>query len=136
MRGVVIKKANIIAEDGRRKIISMMNGELNIKDIHILVMKKGETIPDDDGTLYNSSPLGQHKHWYAEVCFCFKGKCKYWLKNKEGEEMTCYLNEGELMYRAPEVTHTCLCTEDCILIDGAEQSWINDDWNHVREELI
>ena len=35
MRGVVIKKANVIAEDDRRKIISILNGEIGVRDIHI-----------------------------------------------------------------------------------------------------
>ena len=132
MRGVVIKKANVIAEDSRRKIVSILNGEIGVRDIHILFMKEGET--DEEG--YIKEPLGQHYHFYPEVCYCLKGKCKYWLKNRQGEEEQMELNEGELMFRGPGVSHTCLCTEDCILIDGANESWLNDDWNHVHEELI
>lgn len=125
MKGVVIKKANVISEDERRKIVSVMNGELNVKDIHILFMKKGGV----------ENVLGNHKHWYPEVMYVLKGKVHYWLKNKEGETMECDMEEGDIMYRAPEVVHTCTCTDDAILIDGASESWINDDWNHVREEL-
>lgn len=132
MKGVIIKQAQIISEDERRKIFSILNGEIGVRDIHLLEMKKGET--NEEGFI--KLPLGQHKHFYPEVCFCYKGKCKYWLKNKEGEEMQCELNEGDIMFRAPEVVHTCLCTEDCVLIDGASESWIAEDWNHVREELI
>lgn len=132
MRGVVIKKAIVIAEDDRRKIISVLNGEIGVRDIHILHMKKGEI--NREG--FVKDPLGQHKHFYPEVCYCMKGTAKYWLKNDEGETMQCFLNEGETMFRAPGVVHTCLCTEDCILVDGASESWVNDDWNHVREELI
>lgn len=124
IRGVHIKKAFVIAEDERRKIFSIMNGELNVKDLHLLEMKKGGSI------------LGQHKHWYAEVCFVYKGSCHYWLKNKEGETMEVDLVAGDIMYRAPEVVHTCTCTDDCVLIDGAQENWISEDWNHVREELI
>lgn len=131
MKGVVIQKANIIAEDNRRRIISILNGQLTIRDIHLLEMKKGEV--NEQGFI--KLPLGNHKHWYAEVCYCYKGKAHYWLRNKEGEELECDLNEGEIMFRAPEVVHTCLCTEDCILIDGAQESWINDDWNHIQEIL-
>jgi hypothetical protein len=50
--------------------------------------------------------------------------------------MECDLEEGDLMMRAPEVVHTCKCTADAILIDGASESWVDEDWNHVREELI
>ena len=123
MRGIVIKKAQVIAEDDRRKIISILNGEIEVRDIHILFMKQGEQI------------LGNHKHWYPEVMYVLTGSCHYWLKNKEGETMEVELKAGDIMFRAPEVTHTCTCTEDAILIDGASESWIDDDWNHVREVL-
>ena len=123
MRGVVIRKAQVIAEDDRRKIVSILNGEIGVRDIHILTMKKGGSI------------LGNHKHWYSEVMYVFKGKVHYWLKNKEGETMECDMGEGDIMYRAPEVTHTCTCTEDAILIDGASETFIDEQWNHVREEI-
>lgn len=132
MRGVVIKKAYVIAEDERRRIFSILNGEIGVRDIHLLEMKKGDK--NEGG--YIKMPLGNHKHWYPEICFVYKGKCKYWLKNKEGETMETELNEGDIMFRAPEVVHTCLCTEDCVLIDGASESWVDEEWNHVREELI
>lgn len=125
MRGVIIKKALVIAEDERRKITSVLNGQIGVRDIHILEMKKGQT----------TSVLGNHKHWYPEVCYVYKGSCHYWLKNDEGEEMECDLNEGELMFRAPGVVHTCTCSEDCILIDGGAESWVDESWNHVREVL-
>jgi len=130
MRGVVIKKAFVIAEDERRRIISMLNGQMDVKDIHILEMKKGET---EDG--FVKLPLGNHFHTYREVCYCYKGKAHYWLKNEYSEELELDFNEGDIMFRAPGVIHTCVCTEDCILIDGAEQPWINDDWNNYREVL-
>ena len=130
MRGVYIKKAHIIAEDKRRKIISVLNGELVVRDIHILYMKKG----DSTDRMVNL-PLGNHKHWYPEVMYVMKGKAHYWLKNKEGEEMECDLEEGDIMFRAPEVVHTCICSEDCILLDGAAETWIDEEWNHVREVL-
>jgi len=124
MRGVIIKKAFVIAEDSRRKIISILNGQINVRDIHILFMKKGD-----------KSPLGNHKHWYAEIMYVLKGTCKYWLKNKEGETMECDLTEGDIMLRAPEVVHTCICSEDAILVDGASEAWVDESWNHVREIL-
>lgn len=124
MRGVFIKKANIIAEDDRRRIISILNGELGVRDIHLLEMKKGEQI------------LGNHYHHYAEVCYVYKGSCHYWLKNnRTQEQMEVDLKEGEIMFRAPYITHTCTCTEDAILIDGAQETWIGEDWNHTRDVL-
>lgn len=124
MRGIVIKKAVVISEDDRRKIFSILNGEIGVRDIHILEMKSGQT----------ESVLGNHKHWYPEVCFVYKGSCHYWLKNDD-ETMECDLKEGDIMFRAPGVVHTCTCSEDCILIDGAAESWVGEDWNHVREVL-
>src|SRR3990167_4401198 len=123
MRGVVIKKAQIIADDSRRRILSILNGEIGVRDIHILFMSKGET---KDG--FVKLPLGNHYHNYREVCYCLKGKAHYKLKHElTGEELEIDLNEGETMFRDAFVTHTCLCTEDCILIDGAEQSWVAED---------
>jgi len=123
MRGVAIKKAFVIAEDERRKIFSILNGQIGVRDIHLLEVKKGGSI------------LGNHKHFYPEVCFCYKGSCHYWLKNEQGEEMEVDFNEGDIMFRAPGVGHTCTCSDDCVLIDGATESWIEDDWNHVPEVL-
>ena len=76
MRGVYIKKANVIAEDERRRIVSILNGEIGVRDIHILFMKKGET---SEGFI--KLPLGNHYHQYKEVCYCLKGKAKYKLKH-------------------------------------------------------
>lgn len=122
MRGVVIKKAQIIAEDQRRKIVSILNGELTGKDVHILFMKKGDV-----------GPLGNHYHTYKEACYCLKGKAHYKLKHElTGEELDTDLNEGEVMYRDAFVTHTCICTDDCILIDIAQESWIGEEWNHYK----
>ncbi len=130
MRGVVIKKATVIAEDDRRRIVSILNGEIGVRDIHILFMKKGET---SDG--FVKLPLGNHYHQYKEVCYCMEGKCLYKLKHElTGEEMEVELNKGEIMFRDAFVTHTCLCTEDCILIDGAECSWVDEDWNHYKSK--
>lgn len=123
MKGVFIRRAKVIAEDERRRIFSLLNGEIGVRDIHLLEMKKGEQI------------LGNHKHWYPEVCFCYKGSCHYWLKNKEGETMEFDMVSGDIMFRAPEVVHTCECSEDCILIDGASECWVDEEWNHVREVL-
>ena len=124
MRGVIIRKAKVIAEDERRKIVSILNGEIGVRDIHILFMKQGEQI------------LGNHAHWYEEVMYVFKGKCHYWLKNmitKEENELN--MEEGDIMFRSPYIVHTCTCSEDCILIDGSKDTWIDEEWNHIREVL-
>lgn len=128
MRGIHIKKAFIVAEDERRKIFSILNGEIAVRDIHILIMKKGET---SNG--FVKAPLGNHYHSYKEVCYCMKGKAHYKLKHEiTGEELEIDLNEGEIMLRDAYVTHTCVCTEDCILVDGAEYPWVGEEWNHYK----
>lgn len=124
IRGVVIRKAKVIAEDDRRKIISVLNGEIGVRDMHILFMKKGEQI------------LGNHAHWYEEIMYVLKGSCHYWLRNSmtnEVEEID--MVEGDIMLRAPYVVHTCVCSEDAILLDGSSQTWVSEDWNHIREIL-
>ena len=132
MRGVVIKKALVIAEDERRKITSILNGQLGIRDIHILHMKEG---PLDNNGLVDL-PLGNHHHFYPELMYVLKGKAHYWLKNKEGETEEVDMEEGDIMFRASGVIHTAKCSPDCILIDACSESWISEEWNHVREELI
>ena len=125
MRGVVIRKAQVIAEDERRKIVSILNGEIGVRDIHILTIKQGEQI------------LGQHYHQFKEVCYILKGKAQYKLKNRlTNEEMDVEVSEGDIMFRDAFVTHSCIASEDCIMIDGAEDSWIDADWNLYPEKLI
>ena len=134
MRGVIIRKAKIISEDERRKIVSILNGEIGVRDCHILTMKQGDT---SEG--FVKKPLGNHSHSYKEVCYCMKGKAHYKLKNEiTGEELEVDLNENEIMFRDAYITHTCLCTEDCILLDLAEEMWVEEDWNHYKpkENLI
>ncbi len=125
MRGVFIKKATIISEDERRRIFSILNGEIGIRDIHILEVKKGTHI------------LGNHYHSYKEICFCYKGSCKYKLKHMiTGEEEEVEFKQGDIMIRDAYIAHTCVVSEDCILIDGTECSWIDENINHYQEKLI
>lgn len=124
MRGVTIYPAKIVHSDERRDIIEIMNGEMNIRNLKILVIKKGEQI------------LGNHYHWYPEIMYVMKGKCHYYLKNKitgETEEMD--IKEGEVMIKTPMIVHTCLAYEDTILIDGAAEAWVSEEYNHIREVL-
>ena len=134
MRGVVLRKANIIAEDDRRKIISILNGEIGIRDIHILFMKEGGKI------------LGNHYHFYPEIMYILKGGGTWYLKNrmlhKKGglindddiiEEFR--LEEGDIMIKAPFITHTAIVDADSIILDGSSESWISEEFNHYREVL-
>ena len=143
MRGVYIKKANVIAEDDRRKIVSILNGEIGVRDIHILHMKEGGKI------------LGNHFHWYPEIMYIMKGGGTWYLKNRmiqipenydelkdknmndvyRDMYMEVRLEEGDIMIKAPFITHTAVVDADSIILDGSSESWINEDWNHIREVL-
>lgn len=124
MKGVIIRKAKIISEDERRKIISVLNGELGVRDIHILEMKKEDI-------------LGNHWHLYPEIMYVMKGKCHYWLKHiLTGEEEELDIEEGDIMIKTGFIVHTCRASEDCILIDGSTETWIDEDFNHIKEVLI
>ena len=124
MRGVVIRQTHVISEDDRRKIVSILNGEIGVRDIHILYMKQGEAI------------LGNHMHTYPEVMYVMKGKCHYWLKNWiTGETEELDVSEGDVMFKTGFIVHTCKASEDCVLLDGSAESWIGEDFNHIREVL-
>lgn len=125
MRGVVLKKAQIIAEDERRKIVSILNGQIGVRDIHILFVKKGSQV------------LGNHYHNYPEVCYILKGHALYKLKNRQtGEEQEMLMKEGDIMFRDAFITHSCIASEDCIMIDGAQEAWMEDAWNHYPDKLL
>ena len=126
MRGVIIKKAFVIAEDERRKITSILNGQIGVRDIHILHMKEGGKI------------LGNHYHWYPEIMYIMKGGGTWWLKNRTIDKdnyMEVRLNEGDIMIKAPFITHTALVDADSIILDGSAESWVDEDFNHYREIL-
>ena len=65
MKGIKICKANIVNEDDRRKLIEIMNGQLNGKNIKILEVKEESYLGGTSG----------HWHLYPECMFIFKGKC-------------------------------------------------------------
>ena len=139
MRGVYIKKAKVISEDDRRRIISVLNGEIGVRDIHILEMKKGGQI------------LGNHYHWYPEIMYILKGGGTWWLKNimipdydmidgelkdmGEDKYMEVRLNKGDIMIKAPFITHTAKVNKDSIILDGSAETWVDEELNHYREEL-
>lgn len=51
MKGVTIVKAKIVSDDKRRTIYEIMNGQLNIKNMKILKVKKGKQLLETIGTL-------------------------------------------------------------------------------------
>lgn len=123
MRGVLIKKIKTISEDDRRRIFSVLNGELNIRDIHILEVKK-------------KSILGNHWHTYPEMMYILKGKGKWWLKHViTGETAEFNLSEGDIMFKTGFIAHTCEVEEGTIILDASCESWIGEEFNHIREVL-
>jgi len=87
-------------------------------------MKKGESI------------LGNHWHTYPEMMYILKGKGHWWLKHViTGEQEEYDLEEGDIMFKTGFITHTAKVSEDAIILDGSAESWIGEDFNHVREEL-
>lgn len=124
MRGVIIRKAKLISDDNRRRIISILNGELGVRDIHILEMKK-------------ESILGNHWHTYPEMMYILRGKGHWWLKHMiTGEKEEIDLEAGDIMFKTGFIAHTAEVSEDAVILDGSCESWIEEDFNHVQEVLI
>ena len=125
MKGVYVKKANMVSDDERRTIIEIMNGDMNIKNLKILNVKKGELI------------LGNHWHPYGEVMYILKGGGHYIMKNidtKEQEEFD--VQEGDVVYRGPRITRAGYFTEGSILIDGACETYVSPDFNDIKDVIM
>ena len=125
MRGVIIRKIKLVHEDGRRKLLEILNGEIDIKSIKIIEIKEGGQI------------LGNHYHTYPEAMYIMKGKAHYWLKHVltgETEEMD--LEEGDIMIKTGFITHTGKFSEGSIIIDFAAETWIDESYNHVRDKIV
>lgn len=124
MKGVTIVKAKIVSDDKRRTIYEIMNGQLNIKNMKILKVKKGKQL------------LGNHWHPYSEVMYILKGSAKYRMKNLDTGEIEDYdLKEGDVVFRTGRIVHAGIFTEDSIIVDGAENTYISQDFNDIMEEI-
>ncbi len=127
MKGVEIRKIKLVHEDGRRGIWEIMNGELSIKNMKILKVKKGKQL------------LGNHWHPCAqEVMYILKGGCsKYVMENIDtGEKETFKLTEGDVVFRTNRIVHGGIFDEDSIIIDGSTEVYINTDFNDIFKEVI
>ncbi len=126
MKGVYIRKIKLVHEDERRKIMEIMNGELSIRNMKILFVKKGEQL------------LGNH--WHPEACevmFMMKGSAKYRMKNIDtGEQEDFNLVEGDVVFRTSRIVHGGYFSEDSIIIDGATSMYISTDMNDIVEKII
>lgn len=125
MHGVYVKKIDLVHEDDRRSIWEVMNGQLSIKNIKIIKIKKGEQL------------LGNHWHAYSEVMYMMQGKAKYKMRHViTGEEEDYNLEEGDVMFRTGFLTHAGFFEEDSIIIDGAAESYLGSDFNDVVEKIL
>ena len=125
MRGVHIKKIDLVHEDERRGIWEIMNGQMSVKNMKILRVKSGEQL------------LGNHWHAYPEVMYVMQGKAKYKMRHViTGEEEEYDLEAGDVVFRTGFITHSGVFSEDTIIIDGATESYISNEFNDVVEELM
>ena len=123
MKGVFIKKAEIVNEDIRRKIIEIQNGQMNIKNMKVLIVKE-------------DSYLGGHYHYYSEIMYILKGKAKdYRMTNLDTNETEVYqLEEGDVVFRTGKIVHGGWFEKGSIVIDGAESSYLSREFNDVVVE--
>jgi len=126
MRGIHIKKAEIVSEDERRKLIEIQNGQINGKNIKILEVKEESYLGGTSG----------HWHQYPEIMYIMKGKCwDYKMKNIDtGEEETFELEEGDIVFRTGRIIHGGIFAKGSIVIDIAGETYISGDFNDIPRE--
>lgn len=125
MEGVEIRKAQIVNEDERRKLVEISNGLITIKNLKVIYCKKGEQL------------LGNHYHSYPELMYMLKGKAKYRMKNIDTNEVEDYeLEEGDVVFRTAFITHAGIFSEDSIIIDAAGEPYISSNFNDNHEVIL
>jgi len=124
MKGVLIKKIDLVHEDERRGIWEIMNGQLAIKNMKILKVKE-------------DSYLGGHWHTYGEVMHIMEGGSPdYKMKNLDtGEVETFNLIAGDTVFRTGRIVHGGTFLKGSIVIDGACETYLSADFNDIQEEL-
>jgi len=126
MKGVFIKKAEIVNEDERRKLVELMNGQFAGKNIKILEVKEESYLGGKSG----------HWHNYSECMYIMKGNCwDYKMTNIDtGEEETFELSEGDIVFRGPRIIHGGMFAKGSVIIDIAEDTYVSGDFNDVPRE--
>jgi hypothetical protein len=126
MRGVTVKKAFVVNEDDRRKLVELMNGQFSGKNIKILEVKEDSYLGGKSG----------HWHNYAECMYIMKGKVwDYVMENIDtGEKQTYTLEAGDVVFRGPRIIHGGWFAKDSIVIDIAEGTYISGDYNDTPRE--
>ena len=106
--------------------MEIMNGELVVKNMKILIVKKGEQL------------LGNH--WHPEACevmYMLKGQARYRMKNLDTNEQEDFnLVEGDVVFRTSRIVHAGYFEEDSIIIDGSSESYISSDFNDIKEDIL
>ena len=127
MKGVYVKKATEVSNDSRRIITEIMNGEVGIRNLKVLEVKKGE----------GHQLLGNHWHPYAEVMYVIKGMSFYRMKNIDtGEIEDFYLVAGDVVYRSSRIVHAGWFDEGSMIIDAAEDAYVSADYNDIVEVIL
>jgi len=125
MKGVIIRKISLVHEDERRSLNEIFNGEISVRNMKILKVKKGDQI------------LGNYWHMYPEVMYMMKGKAEYKLRNViTDEKMDVVLEEGDVLIKTGFITHTGKFSEDSVVIDGSAEMFVSNDYNHFEEILM
>lgn len=128
MRGVKVCKATIVNEDDRRKLVELMNGQFAGKNIKILEVKEDSYLGGKSG----------HFHLYNECMYVMKGKVwDYIMENILTNEKEIFnLEEGDIVFRSANIIHGGMFAKGSIIIDIAEDTYINGSFNDIpREEL-
>lgn len=127
MKGVTIKKAFIVNEDDRRKLVELMNGQFEGKNIKILEVKEESYLGGTAG----------HWHLYPECMYVMKGKVwDYVMENVfTGEKETFELEEGDIVFRTAGIIHGGMFAKDSIIIDIAGATYISGDYNDIPREV-
>lgn len=123
MRGVHIKKAELVHEDSRRKLIEFMNGEMNIRNLKIIEVKEDSFLGGTDG----------HWHSYGEVMVMLKGECTdYVMENLDtGEKESFNLKEGDIVFRTGRIIHGGDFKKGSIVLDGSSETFVSDEFNNI-----
>jgi hypothetical protein len=124
MKGIVVKKAKVVNEDERRKLIEIQNGQVDVKNLKILEVKE-------------DSYLGGHWHMYPEVMYVLSGKVwDYKMKNMDtGEEETFKLEAGDIVFRTARIMHGGWFGKGTKIIDGGGETYISADFNDIQEDI-
>ena len=127
MKGVTIKRAEVVNEDKRRKLIEIVNGQIAGRNIKILEVKEESYLGGTSG----------HWHQYPEVMYIMKGRCwDYVMENIDTKEKETFeFNEGDVVYRTGRIIHGGMFSKGSIVLDISQESYISGEFNDVPREV-